>query len=611
MSVALHEVTHFVSLDNTLGHLLGVFALQTGIAREALLNGSDIDCKQVDYYHALRWRYALLLEGWRPLLEGLALFVQTHPADESSDALLEPLSLLWLWKLSIVALGDRSVSAAGALQHPERDFLAAIYRAIREGPRLPLGLRSLGASLELLEPKSLLPYFLGHTYLRTLQRRLVRAEPAYEAAEEFVALILRVLRSCTRRLLQGRPRWDQPSAAERIYNWIEIASQAPADRIAALRKQDDCVDVLKFLTTGIAAAGYRRTDAEIAEDLRELVPEEWDSLEKILSATPFDRIAAEHGDPPPEMGADRLVRGWLVGTATLNLSTGGQCKVSGWIREGFGERHAVGLDVDGQLWWLAATDSDVAMLVTTPADLPRFEKSALVATTARDTLPSAPPIEVDCFLTSVAMRGEVNILGEATLYPRLRFELRTPWGRDQSVLASISPAQPGRMPVHLETVAVTDEPSFHRNSIELRRMVSRAVCPQVLATRFERRGKHAIAASLRASAQKETLAVSRVQAHANRRMLRGVLGRPPGPDDLMLLERGVGMFAEAAAASPLIAAAYGAWAMPDKGAIRLIRSLNEEANAIIGKRVFEWDSKRQRVRYCGLWGDADYPKAHI
>src|SRR5262249_2355885 len=82
MSVALHEVTHFVSLDNMLGQLLGYRALRANTLSDGLLHlcrgDGEVDPRLIDHYHGLRWRYALLMEAWRPLLEGLAVYVQTH-----------------------------------------------------------------------------------------------------------------------------------------------------------------------------------------------------------------------------------------------------------------------------------------------------------------------------------------------------------------------------------------------------------------------------------------------------------------------------------------------------------------------------------------------------
>ncbi len=70
MSVALHEVTHHVSLHNILGHLLGFFALHAGSTSDALghaaATGARVNIVAIERYRALRLRYALLLEAWSP-----------------------------------------------------------------------------------------------------------------------------------------------------------------------------------------------------------------------------------------------------------------------------------------------------------------------------------------------------------------------------------------------------------------------------------------------------------------------------------------------------------------------------------------------------------------
>jgi hypothetical protein len=96
MSVAIHELTHFVSLENSLGHVLGFLAMRAkslakSIDRSAA-QGRRLDPVWIQDYSAWHLKYRLLLELCRPLLEGLAVFAQVHEPDEAGDALIDPVS---------------------------------------------------------------------------------------------------------------------------------------------------------------------------------------------------------------------------------------------------------------------------------------------------------------------------------------------------------------------------------------------------------------------------------------------------------------------------------------------------------------------------------------
>jgi hypothetical protein len=602
MSVALHEVTHFVSLQNTLGALMGFLAMRANSVGGGLLQLSETGGKVypefIACYCNLHRQYRLLIEAWRPLLEGLAVYAQTHCPDEAGDPLIVPLSLLWNWKLQIAAL---RVPASTRRIHPDElddGFLAAGYQAIRKGPGLWHSGRPLAACIELLDPERLRPYFLGHAYLRALQRCFARASAEYESAERFFNIVLRILRSSTRRLLAGSPQWDQLAGAERLYNWIEIVRQAGPARIVALRTLDDNVDVLHFLEKGEVTTGYSHTDVENVRDLRELIPSQWDEFAKNLHAR---HSSLGHSE---EELAGRMATHWLRGTVSLNLSMRGLALVAGWIPDGYRAKHALALKVDDELWWVAVNDDEMARLGVVPGELSRLHPQAMRSGNGRALAGTSCPLLIDCFAhyTPWAPGSEAGN-NAPKMFPKLNFNLHPSEPKGDSVLMCVAPFEPAIAPCHLQSVADDSDRVWHRTVLEMRRIISKAMSPRGLSIKFKRRGNEAIAALLDICASGADLAVSRVEAHVNRRILKGLLGRFPTPEDLSLLSRGVGMFPEAEGLEALIVTAYSVKALPDEAAGDRIRMLNERSREAIGKSLFTWDTAKRRVSYCGLWGD--------
>jgi hypothetical protein len=616
MSVALHEITHFLSLENTLGHLLSIRALRArshsdGV-RHLCASGAEVDRNVLYFYGSLHQKYRLLMEAWRPFLEGLAVYVQTHRPKETSDALIDPVSLLIKWKLTVMALCG--ITKPAPRPHPgqmggiDDGFLDACYRAIHEGPRLKLGDRTLAASLEMLNPRGLRPYFLGHAYVRAIQRRLARAGPEYEAAEAFIALVMRLLRSSTTRLLTGGPRWDHPEGAERVYGWLDRISAAGPERIRALASQDDTVDVLRFLETGEVTSGYGGSDVDAFHRLCEVAPDEL----ALLSAEDAAEIAAKRGDAPPMWSSDeiaeRTARGWIGGTTLLNLCTGGACAASGWILGGFGDKHALRVEVDDQQWWISATDADLRRLVLKPAELPLLDASAMQTPDASTPTTARRRIGIDCFSTYVTSIWELPV--ELPLSgPGFVFELFNPDRREESVLAFAAPALPGHAKAHLDCLATdTNTYEMHARTLELRRMVSTPSSPRELAGEFRHRGHSSNALLLDTLVTKEELAVSRVEDHVNRRILRALLGDTSASElRVPLLSNGIGVVPGATELEPLVAAAYAGnlpVSLDSLDAVTdLTRRANEQSIQAIGKPLFEWAPDAQRVSYCGLWGD--------
>lgn len=609
MSVALHEMTHFASLENALGHVMGFLAMRAQTIAEAIeensARGEPVDQSWIDLYAAWQKKYRLLLELWRPLLEGLAVYAQTHEPHEQGDDLIEPTHLLWHWRLSTIALGTLpDATAARGIAAIDEGFLDSVYRAIRQGPALPLGDTTLAAGLEFVRPDGLRPYFLGHAYLRGLQRCLAQACADYASSERFFNLVLRILRSSTRGLFRHPVAWDQPAMAGRVYGWIDIVRKSPAGRVSALSAQDDAVDVLHFLATGEERLGYTGKSTEDMKSVSEAVPKFWNAFVHDLGQRFADDIAVENGDSrldvSPESLAMRLAIAWVRGNMSLNLSSGGDVWLAGWVPNGLAPLHALALRVDDAVWWLAAGDEHVTTLVGASAQLPTLPASALLngdiieCTTLR--------VSMDCFVIYLP-----SILpGEAQrMMPAVRVELANVSDHERRLLAELAPARIGVARAHLQVVADSGTQELHRNTTFMRHVVRHARTHDTLAETLDAAGQAGIASALRAMKDKEDLAVERVQAHSERRILATLLEREPTGADLTLLERGVGAVAGAAAFEPLITDTYSTRRAVDEETARRVHRLNDGARATIGTALFDLDASRRSVRYLGLWGGPD------
>jgi hypothetical protein len=627
MSVALHEITHFLSLESTLGHLLSFWAYRTNSLSDGLLHllrtGKEIDQSVIHEYCWRHYNYRLLIEAWRPLLEGLAVYVQTHRPNDAGDELIAPLSLLLQWRVWIGALSTGILAPSEQMAHAVLDqlsqgLLTTGYRAIREGPGLQLDDRPLAARIEMLEPETLRPYFLGHAYLRAMQRHLVRASPEYESAEKFIGLIFRILRSSTKRLLEGNPRWDRPDCVERVYGWTEAVRRAKPEQVLALAEQDDNVDVLWFLNTGDMEVGYGGMDMDALHDLRKLVPDEWKRFGSELSARHLKAVASGRRSREKRLAmsedefAERMAGHWLRATASLNLSTAGECVIGGWIPNGFRTKHALALKLDGRVWWMAASDAELARLVRAPAELRVLGVDAIHVYDA-DALPNTRClILIDCFSTYSFPTEEASTLerDSQVVFPRFYFELYDRNRRNDSILVSIVPTTTGVGSFHLEALKDIGRREFHKVSMALRRIVSNAASPRDLALAFERRGMREIGELLNGLASKEDLAASRAEEHVNRRILQTLLGHLPVSEiRTLLLSKGIGMFPESAGLAPVMVAAYGGDAalpgQPLDFVVERIQSVNDRSRRMIGKSLFTWSSRAQRVSYSGLWGDTN------
>src|SRR5579859_7006556 len=110
MSVAIHEITHFNSLRNTVGRVLTMLGQLAAFQADAMRNqlaGEPRTNVDVDWFLFLRIRHELILRTWTPLLEGLAVYAQTAKPCRQLDELNPAVSIMLNVALTIAALDGR------------------------------------------------------------------------------------------------------------------------------------------------------------------------------------------------------------------------------------------------------------------------------------------------------------------------------------------------------------------------------------------------------------------------------------------------------------------------------------------------------------------------
>ena len=597
MSVALHETTHFLSLENVVGHLMGFLAMRaTTVAesiREALLAGQPVHPSTIQLHAAWHEKYRLLLEMWRPLLEGLAVYAQTRLPARSSDDLLEPIQLLALWNASTRMLGtsEQPWQTLPKFEEIDGGVTHAAYAAIERGPSLPFGQETLASALELMSLPTLRPYFLGHSYLRALQHELARKCARYGSNEAFFSLMMRVLRSSGQRLMRTQDPWVLPQLPRRIYGWIDVVRRAPAERVKLLPTLPDPVDVLQFLETGSEVHGYSADARASVTAVSELVPAHWREFDDSVRSW-FPHRASPSEDPAE--WARRLAAAWMRGAMSLNLSTGGIAWIQGWVERGLAPLHAVALDVEGRTWWLVVGDAELDVLLGRPAEAPRLDPAAL-----RQERVDAKGFR-SVLLDAFARYEPFEESGQQM--PMFRYAIRPASRPNDAVVAEFVRAAAALPRQHLRAVS-EKEAELHRGTSQLRNDARKAPSGEQLANLADAYGADPGATrALRDSAQAEHLRAANIIAAAERSILSALLGRSPTPTELRLAAEGVGVVPGAVRGAGLIAQTYAGPIAVGAGRLRSVKRINTAALRSLGRPLFQVDSAG-RVQYCGLWGE--------
>jgi len=600
MSVAIHELTHFVSLENTLGHVMSFLAMRTkDIAREIerkAASGEQVDAAWVLLYARRHREYQLMLEMWRPMLEGLAVYAQLHEPDPEGDALIEPVNLLLHFSSFISLVGIDPVKSGPKTASGLSDFYASACRAIVAGPALKHGETPLSLSFEFVDPEGLRPYFIGHAYIRALQHSLAAKAPVYESSERFFNLVIRILRSSTREMLADVSSWGQTKVATRIYSWVDIVREAPATRVQALIEQPDSIDVLHFLETGNVRVGYDSCALAATQTVRQIAPRLWEDFESALAERDLP------GAGTPAERAARLAGAWIAGTMSLNLSTNGVASIAGWIPAGFAPLHAVAIRIDDAVWWAAMSDADLTRLGIESKGLPELEPARLLD--PGDLAATPLQLVIDCSVAYAPAGPDDPVPAESgTVSPKLWFRLRNPGVPDFGLTLTIAPAISGVAGIYLRAPNNDEQQLLQfRVTADMRYELRDAPTSEMLAQMLEANDQQPLAEILREHIEEESLATARVISDAERRALAAVLGREPIDGDLDLLDQGIGVLPDAPIFGDLITAAYSKFIRIPPEAAASVRVLNQLAIEKIGKPLFEIDA-RNVVRYQGIWGE--------
>lgn len=585
MSTALHEIAHYLSLNNQLGFTLTFLSLDAYVKRQRILAQIEGDEPvPSNWLVEVDGPYRLLLDLWRPLLEGIAVFVQTafwHVHHENPHTLIDklpaPLEILLSWKSQVGVLdGNGPVD----FMKNVKTLTRSAQLALTSGPSLRSEAGTLASSLQFLSSKSLKPYFLGHAYVRALQDSFIVVCIEYESSEKFLKLLLRILRSSTNGLIDGNARLDSAHVIRSVYGWIEIVRNAPRERIQALSRQRDAIDVLHYLATGEEREGYLPDPFEPARSLARRFPLQWKSFRDFTQASDRD--------------AEKYVTAAFSATLTLNLSSRGRVEVLGIVPGGFASQDAVALRVDDATWWLSASPDDIAVLripletlVTLPADAMRPETAPIEGDGICE-------LEIDCF-----MRMAPSAAADEPKGSTLLCALSAPCDPATKVLVEIAPAVPGKHPPYL---GVADEES-HRVAQAMRERIRSVRTLAELAADLQARGDNEGSRCLQSQLETQDSTAQRIRAQIDRRILSSLLAVPPRNRRLDILAKGVAAITGATELSREIALTFAKPTPLSADKLKKIEIVNWVAQAQIGTDLFSIDQKGQ-AWYLGLWGKA-------
>jgi hypothetical protein len=613
-SVALHELAHFHSLDNLPGSALTLMGLLTGLLGDSVKEILEDPTKHApgpNMYTTLaylRWRsrYLEMLNTWRPLLEGLAIASQVVPTCEDHPDLTLPRWDLWYFESVVKALSDETESAQARWLMP-----AATKRAILNGPLLGAGDTSLAVDLEFSESQSELSYFLGAAYVRALQDRLSRKAAEFACPETSLNWLFRAIRSAGVQLLGKETRWESPDAINRLYSWIELVEQAPGSRVRGSLDLEWDIDRMEFLKSGRLTRGVRGGAEDFVTDLANCLPAAWQDLSDLGRLVDYDQIARELGDPPlpdSSIGEDVMAKGWLAGTQTLCLSSGGSAQPVGWVPGGVNGRHAVALRIGGATWWLLLEDSEVSMAPFNVDQLPCLARESVMRSSADLAAgPDADALVVSCFFTRAGYGlPQLPAVDAHIRAPRFLVEFRSTSIPDRLLLATVVP---GKTRAHLTPVPKETTLELHLALEGMRTDVdaSLGASYEQLADLAARRGLEDISARIKEARLGEQLASSRQLQLWVRRILRGLVGAAVSPDMLRSISAKRmsalvpdGVFVRQLA-SRAYASSYNIRDLKHPEAIEYIQGLNRSSLDSIGKRLFDIDVETGDFEYLGLW----------
>ena len=200
MSATLHELAHFHTLVSPLGIVLTARALLRGHFLTETIHwrqesGRNVAEPMVKYVHSA-FQLERLIAAYEPLLEGIAVFVQTSfPCTDLDDVGRQLQTLYEFGSILSMLDPDEHLREIPDPNTVSQGILHSAYDVLKQGAAFPFdgSDHNLATELELAADDSTLPYFLGHAYVRGLHIRVCQALDQYECPEIFFETMLRLL----------------------------------------------------------------------------------------------------------------------------------------------------------------------------------------------------------------------------------------------------------------------------------------------------------------------------------------------------------------------------------------------------------------------------------
>jgi hypothetical protein len=595
MSVALHEATHFHSLTNNIGAALtakGFFVYMSAdyIVASLQQQSGDLDFFAWLYNMCFNY-YTYMLEAWRPLLEGIAVYSQVaFPWEEPDSIYISERSIanarsFRAMGLALVSLSPHllDVGRSGRVRNMDDltlGFHSAALRAMQLSPSMSVEKRSLAEWLEKDRSDFSLPYFLGYAYLKRVQQELMAKEAQFENPEVFLSFLLRLLRNSANYFLDSDATWVQEADLTRLYYWPIVFGAAPKREVAELLVMDRRTDYMDWLTGG----------EPIIREPQEIIP-------MIEATLPFQWTQFKD----QEYFAEALSGVWSQANK-LNFSSGGTCRIVGYVKPTGNYDRCLLVEVSGHLWWMAAEERVLETLGLSLGDMRHFDSEVEDEAVVQQTSDIACPIlDLSSFVDYVGYG-----LPDSTL-PRALFEFRDPARSTGggSLLCFVTPG-PGRG--ILSPVPLQPTQGLHNVGERTRSGIREELAKRpILANWLEKNGHPKAAATTRKAMAEVRQGLSWQRQWWSKTILRGLLGSSwteaignalveDRLNQWLPDEEGLNHILREAYSAPVKLTGPNAKHWDER-----LSEINEAAMAALGKPLFYIDDER-RVRYLGLWG---------
>jgi hypothetical protein len=614
MSVAVHELAHFHSLVNIVGVVFTARAFFQQFFYEQLFAYAEtgrpgIEKLAAAYLNTLFQRKRMI-ELWTPLLEGLAVYAQTSLPCPEIDTMSEPAGSLLVYGAALNGLDPSQPELT------RKSILAAVAEGVKSSARLDAGGMPLAARIELGGEPGLLPYFLGHAYVRALHDRFCRAMPELECPELFTNFMIRVLRGSARRTLIGHGvRPDQEEAVVRLYHWIDLVEAASPQllrKIYGLPEAADAIDALICQDAYEPLMEQWRLTRDVTQYVGDLLPAEWQFFTEMLEASDFEDASTSTDDLADHAGFERVpgetlesmaasagfdgsasglksaLGVYVESTLRMNVTSGGVCRLLGRVASA---PEVCVLDVDGHRWQLHLKDATESSLGFDVGALPTVDVAVASAADTAPTSDGGLELEISSYLLwGVEWPFILELrVRDGPAHPFLA-RINRPPGADRAVLEqSDRRFREG----HLAYQSLRDGLEIGDNVVN---------CAAIL----RERGLGSLADDLLSNLPHQEQAMAQLRRRWVRAILGQLLDHKVGDEvvsdltdnhlssGLLTLPRVPATVADAYSA-PAVYEGPGA-----SDIITILRVVNESAERRYGKRLFDLQADGV-VRYLGLW----------